>query len=179
MGRVFFKPQEYAQDFDQVKLPGEASGKYTESYPSGIPMVMPVRFKLSGWADWWTIPIEPEVTVSGGNVIAKRTVAKAKYRGTIKERWTQDDYKVTIDGDLINPDSDIEFPEADLAKLRQVCEAVEAVQVDCDMLKYFDVYKIVVETYDFPFTPGDNKQRYSLKCLSDDLTDVLTEEDQL
>ncbi len=179
MDRVTFNPDKDGQAFDQVVISGDSQGKYIESYQNGLPMIMPVRFKLSGWADWWTIPIEPQVSISGGNVIAKRSVAKAKYRGTIKERWTQDDYQVTIEGMLINTESDIEFPEADLSRLRQVCEAAEAVQVDCDLLKYFDVYKVVVESYDFPFTQGDNKQRYSLKCISDDLTDVLTEEEQL
>jgi hypothetical protein len=179
MDSITFNPKQQAQAFDQATVSGTSQKSYTESYANGIPMIMPVRLKLSGWADWWTIPIEPLVSISGGNVIAKRTVAKAKYRGTIKERWTQDDYKVTIEGLLINGESDISFPEDDLSKLRQVCEAAEAVQVDCDLLKYFDVYKVVVETYDFPFTQGDNKQQFSIKCISDDMTDVLTEEEQL
>jgi hypothetical protein len=179
MGKVFFKPEQDAQAFDQATVSDNSSGKYVESYQNGLPMIMPVRFKLSGWADWWTIPIEPRVSISGGNIIAKRSVAKAKYRGSIKERWTQDDFSINIEGLLQTDDSEIDFPEADLSRLRQVCEAAEAVQIDCDLLKYFDVYKVVVENYDFPFTPGDNKQRFTIKCISDDLTDVLTEEDQL
>jgi len=180
MDRVFFDPQKEAQEFDSIGTYSEGSSKkYNESYRNGIPMIMPVRLKLSSWGDWWTIPIEPLVSISGGNVIAKRTVAKAKYRGSIKERWAQDDYSVTLEGELKNEDSDFEFPEADLSRLRQVCESKEAVQIDCDLLKFFDVYRIVIETYDFPFTPGDNRQRFTINAISDDLTDALTEEEQL
>lgn len=179
MGSVKFNPQKQAQDFDQATVSEGSTRGYPESYKNGLPMIMPVRLKLSSWSDWWTVPIEPLVSVSGANVISKRTVAKAKHRGSIKERWSQDDYAVTLEGDLINPDNDIEYPEADVAQLRQVCEAKEAVEIDCDLLKYFDIYKIVIETYDFPFTPGDNQQRFSIKTVSDDLTDALTEEEQL
>lgn len=179
MDRVFFKPKKEAAEFDQVTVSKGSSKQYSESYPNGLPMIMPVRLKLSSWSDWWTIPLEPLVSVSGGNVVAKRTVAKAKYRGSIKERWAQDDFQVTIEGSLINQDSDYEMPEADIIKLREVCEAKEAVQIECELLRYFDIYNIVIETYDFPQTPGDNRQRYSIKAVSDDLTDALTEEDQL
>jgi hypothetical protein len=179
MDRVFFNPKKEATEFDQATVSGGSTRQYNQSYKNGLPMVMPVSLKLSTWADWWTVPIEPLVSVSGGNIIAKRTVAKGKHRGSIKERWAQDDYQVTLEGSLINRDSDYEMPEADIMKLREVCEAKEAVQIQCDMLKVFDIYKIVVETYDFPHTSGDNRQSYSIKAVSDDLTDALMEEDQL
>jgi hypothetical protein len=179
MDRIFTDPKKEAQGFDQVTVSEGSRKKYNESYKNGLPMIMPVRLKLSSWGDWWTIPIEPSVGISGGNIVAKRTVAKAKYRGSIKERWSQDDYTVNIDGTLITQDNDYEYPEADVAKLREVCEAKEAVQIDCDLTKYFDIMKVVIETYDFPFTQGDNKQKFTIKAVSDDLTDALTEEEQL
>jgi len=150
-----------------------------EAHANGMPMVLPVKLKLEGWSDWWLLPIEPLVSISGGNVITKRTVAKGKLRGSIKEYWAQDDYKVIITGTLIDPDNQSAFPEASLQLLREVCEAREAISIECDFTKFFDVYRVVVESYDFPFTPGEHRQSYTLNLVSDDLTDILTEEDQL
>ena len=165
--------------YDIRTFPGNLNQAYKQAHANGIPMIMPVRLKLESWGDWWTIPIEPLVSVSGGNVVSRRTVAKGKHRGTIKERWTQDDYNIIIRGVLINHENESKFPEADLQKLRQVCEAAEAVQVECDMLQYFDIYRAVVLKYNFPFTHGEMNQTYQITLVSDDLTDILTEEDQL
>ena len=51
----------------------------------------------------------------------RRNVSKGKIRGSIKERWTQDDYSVRIEGILMGMDG--KYPEADVAKLRSFCEA--------------------------------------------------------
>ena len=88
MDRVFFDPKKDASQFNQTARPESSTRQYNESYKNGLPMIMPVRLKLSDWGDWWTIPIEPLVSVTGSNVVVKRTVAKAKYRGSIKERWS-------------------------------------------------------------------------------------------
>lgn len=181
MDRVYNIPHLEGLRFFNVKRFREPSYKqrFFEAHANGIPMILPVRFKLESWEDWWTLPIEPAVSITGGNVVAKRMVAKGNHRGTVKERWTQDDYKISIQGIFINTEDESLFPEAELMKLREVCEAKEAVQVECDLFLYFDIYKIVLEKYNFPFTNGENQQEYLLTCVSDDLTDLLTEEEQL
>ena len=45
------------------------------------------------------LPYEPMLSISSKNNIVKRTVAKAddfKYQGTVKERWSRDDYEIKI-----------------------------------------------------------------------------------
>ena len=142
---------------------------------NGYPMVMPVKLKLEG-QEFWTLPIEPLVSISGGNVIAKRNVAKGKGRGTIKERWSRDDYAVNIEGMLINFDDPNAYPEDDVRKLREFCEAKEAIQIECDLLGYFDVNRIVIEKFEIPFTKGENNQKYSISAYSDDIVDLLVED---
>jgi len=153
--------------------------RFREAHANGIAMVMPIRLKLESWPDWWTLPVEPLLSLKGRNQVAVRNVAKGKARGSIKELWTQDDYTITIQGVLQNIDDENAFPEAALSLLREVCEAREAVQIDCDMLRFFDIYRVVIEDYDFPFTSGEHLQNYTLKCISDDITDLLAEEEQL
>lgn len=180
MSNVIHIPQlEGLLYWDKVLLRDGIAKSYPEAHANGLPMILPVKLKLESWSDYWLLPVEPLVSISGGNVIAKRTVAKGKLRGSIKEYWAQDDYKITITGMLIDVDDQASFPEAALQLLREVCEAREAVSIECDFTKFFDVYKVVVESFDFPFTPGENRQAYTLNLVSDDLTDILTEEDQL
>ena len=63
---------------------------------NGVPMQAPMKLRLNKSEDWWTLPYEPIVTVNGKNVIVKKQVAKGRIRGSIKERWSQDDYQISI-----------------------------------------------------------------------------------
>ena len=66
----------------------------------GVPMRFPLEISLVDQEDWWLVPIEPLITLTGRNIIVRRQVSKGKIRGSIKERWTQDDYQVKIEGAL-------------------------------------------------------------------------------
>ena len=47
--------------------------------------VMPLRLKrtIDGVTNWFTFPLEPWVSVSGKNVIVRRTIAKGTNTGTV------------------------------------------------------------------------------------------------
>ena len=79
---------------------------------NGVPMCLPLWMRLEG-EEWWQLPYEPIITVNGKNVIVKKQVAKGKVRGSIKERWSQDDYQVSISGIFINPDN-TGYPDEDV-----------------------------------------------------------------
>jgi len=155
------------------------SGGSQESVPSnalGYPMVMPVKLRKDENEEFWIFPVEPMITVDGGNVVAKRTVAKGKGRGTIKERWTQDDYQITIEGTFMSYDDANTFPEQDLQKLRELCEN-GSVDIECNLTKIFNINHLVIDTFNFPFTKGDNVQRFTISAYSDDITELLIQED--
>ena len=145
----------------------------------GTPMTLPVWMKKQSEteADWWLIPIEPLVTIGGANVLKKRTVAKLplnkKSRGTIKERWAEDDFTISIDGVFINSSLNLSFSEKDIKKLYELMSAREPLDVKCALFELFKINRIVVESYDFPFTKGTENQTYSIKAVSDDEWDLL------
>ena len=41
------------------------------------------------------------ISLQGQNIIVRRHVNKGAVKGTIKERWSQDDYTISIEGILI------------------------------------------------------------------------------
>lgn len=142
----------------------------------GIPMQLPLRLRLEeSGAEEWLVPMEPMISLTGQNVITRRHVNKGKIRGSIKERWCEDDYSVTIEGVLLGTDG--KYPESDVSKLRSYCEAghVEAL---CPLLEIFGIGRIVIESWEIPFTSGEMNQNYTIKAYSDDIYKLLlTRED--
>lgn len=129
---------------------------------------------------WFTFPFEPMITISGKNNIVKRSVAKApKLIGTIKERWSQDDYKITITGALIGLNErgapEDTFPRKDFELLKDYCTAPEGLEVRCEPLQLLGINYLVIEDFNFPFTKGENVQAYELNALSDFSFDFLLE----
>lgn len=142
----------------------------------GVPMRMPLEIKTDG-GDWWLLPFEPLVSIDGGNTVIKRQISKGNVRGTVKERWTQDDYSISIEGVLMNTDS-ASYPTGDVRRLRILCEAAR-LQVSCPLFEIFSISQIVVERFSFPFTAGIQNQAYTIKAVSDDIYRLLLKKEDL
>lgn len=134
-----------------------------------VPHACPLSIRLSGESEWWRLPLEPVVAVSGRNVIAKRQILKgggsSERRGTVKELWSQDDYEVHISGLLMGGGDAL--PENDLRRLRRYCEAREALCVQSPLLALFGIDRLAIEEYEFPATHGLENQMYNLRAVSD------------
>lgn len=162
---------EDASEFSELmKLSEEEMTEQIRTNAIGVPMRMPVEIKTDE-EDWWLLPYEPLVTINGKNIITKRYVSKGNIRGSIKERWTQDDYQISIDGILINSTEDA-YPRDDVQKLRKFCEAAKW-EVRSPLFEIFSIFQVVVESYNFPFTSGVTNQGYNLSCSSDDTYKLL------
>lgn len=131
-------------------------------------MIVPVTLKLETEKEGFTFPLDPLVSVSGKNSIVCRNIAHydGSIRGTVKEKWNNDDWNITISGLLI---SDENFSMEDyMLRLRRYIEADGNVQIICPYINDgYDITRIVIESYDFPFTKGEKNQTFTLKCKSD------------
>jgi hypothetical protein len=131
----------------------------------------PLTLRAQGLNDF-TFPLDPIISVSMKNIITRRTVAKGKKRGTVKERWTEDDAEITITGVFISPDG--EYP-AEVEQLRAFFNQHQAIDVICDILNQKDINQIVIESLDFPHTKGEENQSFEIKAYSDDVFQLLIE----
>lgn len=144
---------------------------------TGVPMVLPLRFQLEeSGAQEWLFPMEPMISVNGQNILVRRNVSKGEIRGSIKERWTQDDYSVRIEGILMGMDG--KYPEADVAKLRSFCEAGHVKALN-PLLEIFGISQLAIESWDIPFTSGTINQNYTIQAYSDDIYKLLLSRDDL
>lgn len=138
-----------------------------------VSMVLPLSFRLPD-GQWWLFPVEPLISVSGKNIIVRRNVAKAEKRGTIKERWSEDDLSINIQGSLVHSDLNT-YPSDELSTLYQAIRQRKAIGVKNELLQLLDVHQIVIEPYSFPFTKGENVQNFSIDAYSDDLYELFIE----
>lgn len=155
------------QQGDTTKLPRQHTAM-------AVQQVFPLRLQKTGDREYWQMPYEPILSVKGRNVIVKRNVSKGRGRGTIKEHWTQDDYTLEITGVLFTLDG--KYPTDDVKRLREYCEAPEALKVLCPLYEVFDIARIVIEDYDFPHTKGENIQAFNIRATSDDITQLLIDD---
>ncbi len=134
----------------------------------GVPMTFPLRIKPSGAAgEPWLLPMEPQITVGGGNILVRRSVAKQTTgRGTIKERWAADDYSISIEG-LLTSTTGL-YPAADVARLRAMLEVRDTIDVICPLFETLGIRRIVIDKFNFPFTKGEENQGYQIQAYSDD-----------
>ena len=131
----------------------------------------PLRMKLPDLPEW-TFPTEPLISIRGKNTTVKRSVAKAYsltsgIRGTVKERWNQDDYDINITGVFCDFNNDGEYPRRDVERLRTFCESKQVIEVLCPLFEIFGITQMVIDDWDIPFTAGENLQAYSITASSD------------
>lgn len=135
---------------------------------------MPFRIKKMDEPEWFLLPIEPLVSISGKNTIVRRSVAKAKDNGTVKERWSQDDYTVTIQGVLSGKDEGA-YPEADVKRMIAYFSERQSIEVSQDILLLFGIKFLAIESASFPHTKGLNNQNFEIKAYSDNNIELLIE----
>lgn len=121
----------------------------------------------------FTLPVDPIISLSGKNIITRRYVSKGSGHGSIKERWSEDDWDITITGVLIAVDA--AYLGEMTKDLRELCEnGKNGLDLTCDFLNsYFDIQRIAVESYEFPFTKGAENQMFTIKAYSDGIYSLL------
>ena len=161
-----------SEDYDTIRAMDDAELEdLVRTNALGIPMTMPLSLKLEEpGAHEWILPLEPMISLTGKHIIKRRQVNKGQIRGSIKERWAQDDYEITIEGVLIGTDG--QYPEADVARLKNFCEAA-AVNALSPLLEIFGISRLVIESWEMPFTAGQANQNYTIKAYSDDVYKLL------
>lgn len=132
----------------------------------------PLTFKVKGLDDF-TFPIDPIITLGMKNVIVRRTVSKGTKRGSVKERWTEDDVDITISGVFISDDDT--YP-VEVDKVRAFFQQHRAIDVVCTLLNDRDITQIAVESFNLPHTKGKNNQAFEIKAFSDDVFQLLIED---
>jgi len=119
----------------------------------------------------FTFPTDPFISTSFKDIITRRSVAKGKARGTVKEHWTEDDVEISIFGVFISSDGN--YPVDIINKLHELRRKKTSIKVSCELLNEIGITYMVIESFDLPFTKGIENQTYEIKAYSDDIFDLL------
>jgi hypothetical protein len=176
-GDVVKRVEDSYGDADEISTDtGEDAASFSQF---GTAMTVPLSLRLADDEDWWLLPTEPLISLSGGSQMVRRYVAKARtdagkrLRGSIKERWSTDDYTIQIEG-LFTRHDEQSYPATDVDRLRNILEARVPVQVLCPLLNdRYGIMRIAVDKYDWPFTKGPENQAWRITAFSDDDWDLL------
>ena len=111
----------------------------------------------------WIFDIPPKMSIEGQHDIVRRKVFK-QHKGTLKERWRQDDYKVVLEGWLVGKDT---YPKEQVRRLQYFFEQEQPVHIQADALAALHIHTIVFTHLKLPFTQGEKVQYYVLNGVSD------------
>lgn len=139
-------------------------------------MPLSIKAKTDSRMDWFTFPIEPLVSLSYKNIIVRRNVAKNERNGSIKERWSKDDYDITITGVLKRTDGVEEFPEVLTKRLLEIAGSPQSIDIMSDFLLYFGITSMAIESVNFPHTKGFENQNFEIRGYSDYSYNLLIEQ---
>lgn len=151
-----------------VRRSGERD--WTPAEGGVIEMVLPLSLCMEN-GEYFTLPIEPLISITGKNTIVKRNVAKQSARGTVKERWAEDDFQICIEGCLRGQDERT-YPEDSLTTLYRIVTRREPIGVKNELLQMLGIHYIVVEDYSFPFSKGEDVQNYVINAVSDEISNL-------
>jgi hypothetical protein len=158
---------------DASKNQKEPEGKkysiFNDEAMLGGSFKMPVGFRIPGKEQWWKLPNEPIVSLSGSNDIEITVLNRGKKRGTVKEYLNLEDYHITIRGIAIN-EGDDDFPEKFFQELRDYTENGNAIEISCDFTRMHNITLCCLQKWDFP---GNEQlpfraRAYEIRALSDE-----------
>lgn len=154
--------QIYQAQFGDVGQPLPTGG---QAPAQGVVIRCPLSMAVDGVGHQF--PLEPLVSVFGKNTVIRNHVLKGRSKGTVKEYWSADDYRIEIKGIIVgdNPDR---LPVVEMDKIRFFCEARKAIEVSSPFLTLYGIQFLAIEDFEFVHTPGYNNQAYIIKAFSDE-----------
>ena len=117
---------------------------------------------------------DPLIAVGRQNEITRRSVAKPKQEGTIKESWAVGGWSVSISGVII-AETEEELWQS-VRQLQWICTVRESLEVTCPPLnEQYDIMRLAIASLQLPFTPGELNQQFTITAYSDTSHELLEE----
>lgn len=167
-----FKDIVTVKNAEQIDADANLKSRLQRGLVENTNWIVPLTFKATGLDDF-KFPLDPIISLSSKNIIIRRYVNKSGIRGSIKERWSQDDWEISISGVVISANG--KYPEATVEAISKFCDIAESVDVECILLNKMNIHQISIESLEFPFTKGIENQAFVIKAYSDDIYPLLSE----
>jgi hypothetical protein len=110
-------------------------------------------------------PIDTALFQINQEKIIQKTVIQGR-SGSVKEYIADGDFIINIKG-IITGDNGV-YPQEEVSNLIKMLKLPIALKVNSQLLSLFDIFSVVVESYNFPQTEGSQSQQlFEINCVSD------------
>lgn len=138
----------------------------------GTPVFADVRFPRDGKSDIILDTILVDVS-QRKNIVTTPVQGR---NGTVKEYISDGDYDVRIRGAIVNTGSN-GYPYGAVRDLHDLLSRSEALSIVADYLRLYNIYSVVVMSFNFPQQEGyQNTQLFEIECISDTPEELVSEE---
>jgi hypothetical protein len=117
--------------------------------------------------DGWDIPDEPTISIQGGNDLVITKLNRGKRVAHVIEEINRENMVINMRGTIFCKYED-EYPAEDVGKLRNILAKGKALDIECDLLTYFNITRVVV--VDWKMNEGEGRpmeQDYTIKFIED------------
>lgn len=137
----------------------------------GTPVFSDIVFPREGKSDFVIDTVLVDVSMRK-NIVT--TVVQGR-PGTVKEYVSDGDYEVRIRGAIVSNGNN-NYPYNDVRDLHELLSRSEALPVVSDYLRLYNIYNLVVLSYNLPQREGfQNVQVFEIQCLSDSPEELIEE----
>ena len=161
--------------FTKAKEPAHQNKPDEFDPPLATLLGNPMYFRVK--IDGAYLPNEPLVMLTGSKVIVKTQIAGGN--GTVKEMIGEDDYRINIKGRAVRETANRyrstgglvpeDYPEEWMRELARIWKLNRDVAVECQLLTYFNISRMVIEDITFPPVPGESGSfYYEINAVSDE-----------
>ncbi len=134
----------------------------------GLPYFMDMYCTIPG-SPKVRLPHEPLIRFSLRKNIVKTVTVGSKRKGTVKEYISADDYQIEFRGVCVDANNPYRYPSSQVDIIRKLSETNEAIEVSNDILRFFGIYKMVIESVSFSDMVGvPGAQAYQIRAISDE-----------
>lgn len=139
--------------------------EYERTSALGTPVILPITINELA------LPDNTIISVTGRNKIIE-TDLNSK-RGSFKELWAKEDYRVTLRGMVVQNDGTENPPDEQLRAIKQLLDEEAHLPIECDLTTLFDISDVAIYDYKFPPVKGMPMVRaFELMLKSDSTYDL-------
>lgn len=130
--------------------------------------IMNTPFTMPTKLDDWQMPNEPTIELRGGKNIIETQLNRGDRVQNVLEEINLNNYEIRIRGVILNEEEFDLYPEADVRRLREICEKPGSVSITNGILNLFNINQVAIRDFDFFEVMGyAGAQAYELVLLSD------------
>lgn len=183
-GLAMVKPQFFKIDENRLQTDQDAIDQARVEYSKslfGTPIFDTIRFEAVEYVgdDGKDVKIgDKTIEIALFEINLPRNIVSTQItgrNGRVYEYMSNDDYNVTIRGSLVS-DSPNVAPDHDLRHLNAFANAPVSLKVSCNVLGYFDIFTIIINSAKFSQREGTrNVWDYELSCVSELAFEIQTQ----